>query len=81
MAGREDRTILVHAGDQVGASPPASALLQDEPAIQFFNLLGNDLGNLIADAQRAALGTDFAFMNSGGIRADLPAGEVTWGAL
>jgi len=29
------------------------------------------LGNLIADAQRAALGTDFAFMNPGGIRNDL----------
>ena len=28
------------------------------------------LGNLIADAQRAALGTDFALMNPGGIRAD-----------
>jgi len=39
------------------------------------------LGNLIADAQRAALGTDFAFMNPGGIRADLLAGEVTWGDL
>lgn len=39
------------------------------------------LGNLIADAQRAAMGTDFAFMNPGGIRADLLAGPVTWGAL
>lgn len=39
------------------------------------------LGNLIADAQRAALGTDFAFMNPGGIRADLDAGPVTWGEL
>lgn len=29
------------------------------------------LGNFIADAQRAAMGTDFAFMNPGGIRADL----------
>ncbi len=29
------------------------------------------LGNLIADAQRAALGTDFALMNPGGIRSDL----------
>ncbi len=34
-------TFIVHAGDQVGASPPASALLQDEPAIMFMNLLGN----------------------------------------
>lgn len=39
------------------------------------------LGNLIADAQRAALGTDFAFMNPGGIRADLLAGPVTFGEL
>ena len=39
--GMEDRTFMVHAGDLVGASPPVSALLQDEPTIQFFNLLGN----------------------------------------
>jgi 5'-nucleotidase len=39
------------------------------------------LGNLIADAQRQAMATDFAFMNPGGIRADLEAGEVTWGEL
>lgn len=39
------------------------------------------LGNLIADAQRAAMNTDFAFMNPGGIRADLAAGQVTWGQL
>lgn len=41
----------------------------------------SSLGNLIADAQRAALGTDFAFMNPGGIRADLSAGPVTYGEL
>ncbi len=34
-------TFIVHAGDLVGASPPESALLQDEPSIAFFNLLGN----------------------------------------
>jgi 5'-nucleotidase len=34
-------TFIVHAGDLVGASPPASALLQDEPAVMFMNLLGN----------------------------------------
>ncbi len=39
------------------------------------------LGNLIADSQRAAMGTDLAFMNPGGIRADLDAGTVTWGQL
>jgi 5'-nucleotidase len=39
------------------------------------------LGDLIADAQRAATGTQFAFMNPGGIRADLHQGTVTWGNL
>ncbi|MDN4594047.1 bifunctional metallophosphatase/5'-nucleotidase [Polycladomyces subterraneus] len=39
------------------------------------------LGNLIADAQRWKMGTDFALMNPGGIRADIDAGDVTWGEL
>jgi len=40
-AGIEDQTIIVHAGDEVGASPPDSALLQDEPSISVLNLLAN----------------------------------------
>lgn len=39
-------TLLVHAGDSVGASPPTSALLQDEPTIRFLNTLGFDVGTL-----------------------------------
>ncbi|MEK4234364.1 bifunctional 2',3'-cyclic-nucleotide 2'-phosphodiesterase/3'-nucleotidase [Paenibacillus sp. FSL H7-0714] len=45
------------------------------------------LGNLIADAMRTADfddkagAADFAFMNPGGIRADLPKGPVTFGDL
>lgn len=39
------------------------------------------LGDLIADGMQKAMNTDFAFMNPGGIRADLPAGQVTWGTL
>jgi 5'-nucleotidase len=37
------------------------------------------LGNLIADAQRITTNAQFSFMNPGGIRADLDAGEITWG--
>ena len=37
------------------------------------------LGNLIADAQRAAGAGDVAVMNNGGIRTDLRAGPITWG--
>ena len=40
--GARGRTILVQAGDLVGASPPASALLQDEPTISFLNRFAND---------------------------------------
>lgn len=39
------------------------------------------LGNLIADAMRAAGHADAAIMNNGGIRADLPAGTATYGRL
>lgn len=39
------------------------------------------LGDLIADAQRDFAGTDFAFMNPGGIRTEIFAGEVTYGEL
>jgi 5'-nucleotidase len=35
------------------------------------------LGDLVADAIRAAAKTDVAMQNSGGLRADFPAGEVT----
>ncbi|MEH7075663.1 bifunctional metallophosphatase/5'-nucleotidase [Neobacillus drentensis] len=39
------------------------------------------LGDFIADAQRAALKTDLAFMNPGGIRADINSGEISWGEI
>jgi 5'-nucleotidase len=39
------------------------------------------MGNLIADAQRSQTNAQFAFMNPGGIRAGLTAGEITWGEL
>ena len=39
------------------------------------------LGDLIADAQRSAADADFAFVNSGSIRAGLPAGELTYADL
>jgi len=41
QAGIESQTVIVHAGDFVGASPAASALLQDEPSIQWLNMLAN----------------------------------------
>ena len=42
QARAKGRSLIVHAGDHVGASQPQSTLLQDEPGIMFFNMLGND---------------------------------------
>lgn len=39
-------TLMVHAGDVVGASAPTSALLQDEPTIEIFNEIGFDVGTV-----------------------------------
>ena len=40
-----------------------------------------NLGDLCADAYRAELGADIAFVNGGGIRADIAAGDVTYGDI
>ena len=40
------RTIRVHAGDMVGASPLISSWFHDEPAIEAANQLGFDVGTL-----------------------------------
>lgn len=58
-AGNEHGTFIVHAGDHVGGSPPNSALLQDEPAISFLNLLTNAQckGNLVAAERCNVVGT------------------------
>ena len=40
-----------------------------------------NLGNLCADAYRTVLGADIAFVNGGGIRADIPAGDITYGQV
>jgi 5'-nucleotidase len=39
------------------------------------------LGNFVADVIRVATAADVGLTNGGGLRADLPAGELTYGAL
>ncbi len=38
----------------------------------------NLMGNVVVDAMRAAVNADFAFINLGGIRGDIPTGPVTY---
>ncbi|SEN63447.1 5'-nucleotidase [Mesobacillus persicus] len=46
QAENEKNTLLIHTGDMVGASPPVSALLQDEPTIRILNKLNFDIGTV-----------------------------------
>jgi len=39
-------TLLVSVGDQVGASPTVSALLQDKPTIEIMNKIGFDVATV-----------------------------------
>jgi 2',3'-cyclic-nucleotide 2'-phosphodiesterase (5'-nucleotidase family)/predicted AlkP superfamily phosphohydrolase/phosphomutase len=39
-------TVTIEAGDMVGASPPASALLRDKPTLDALNAMGIDVGTL-----------------------------------
>ncbi|WP_062233551.1 bifunctional metallophosphatase/5'-nucleotidase [Fictibacillus sp. FJAT-27399] len=45
-AANPKNTLMVHAGDEVGASSPVSALLEDEPTIEFLNHTGFDVGTV-----------------------------------
>ncbi|OYD57794.1 bifunctional metallophosphatase/5'-nucleotidase [Fictibacillus aquaticus] len=51
----------------------------DAPILKAQNADGESaMGNMIADSMRAHTGTDFAFMNPGGVRSDINAGPITW---
>ncbi|MCQ2560992.1 MAG: 5'-nucleotidase C-terminal domain-containing protein [Clostridia bacterium] len=40
-----------------------------------------NLGDLCADAYRVVMGADIAFVNGGGVRADIPTGDITYGQI
>lgn len=50
----------------------------DEAGIRLVRTRETAIGNFCADAYRAATGADIAAVNGGGIRADLPAGDITY---
>src|SRR5213596_2558745 len=81
---------LVHpddgVADSVRAYAGAVAALTRRPVARFkqeLRRLGDEygLGRLIADAQHRIARSDVALVNNGGIRADVPAGAVTYGDL
>lgn len=58
----------IDAGFSISRADGSRAVRNSETAI----------GNMCADAYRTLAGTDIAFVNGGGIRADLPKGDVTY---
>lgn len=63
---------------QVVASSDIALSITDDNGIRMIRTRELPLGDLCADAYRAISGADIAFVNGGGIRANLPAGDITY---
>lgn len=63
--GERGKTVVGEAGDAFTRTPLAGPMSTP------------NIANLVTDAYRFATGTDFAFVNKGGLRADLDKGPVT----
>lgn len=64
--------------NQVMASSNVDLWITDADGIRMIRSRETNLGDLVADAYRAATGADIAFANGGGIRANLAAGDLTF---
>ena len=64
--------------DQVAAKREEKVNIRTAARFTRSYLFESPLGGLLADALRTATGTDIAFMNAGGIRAELREGELTY---
>lgn len=65
VAAKRDEKLNIRVGTAFTRTPAAES----------------SLGNLLADAMREGTGSDIAFMNSGGIRSDLRAGDLIYGDI
>lgn len=52
-----------------------------DPDVRMIRSGETNLGDLCADAYRSLLGADIGFVNGGGIRADIKAGDITYGQI
>ena len=72
------------AFDKMGSRVVATTstlLLAEENDIRVVRLRETNLGDLVADAYRTLMGADIGWANSGGIRANVPAGPITHNQL
>ena len=55
--------------------------IKDENGNRIVRSQETNLGDLCADAYKTVLDADIAFVNGGGVRAEIPAGDVTYGDI
>lgn len=67
---------------EVVAHTDVDLIIKDpETGVRVIRNLETNLGDLVADAYRAATGADVALVNGGGIRATIEAGDITMGKI
>ncbi|MDE7331817.1 MAG: bifunctional metallophosphatase/5'-nucleotidase [Lachnospiraceae bacterium] len=67
--------------NEVMAYSDVSLHTADQEGNRMVRCRETNLGDFCADAYRVVSGADIGVINGGGIRADLPAGEITYGSL
>lgn len=67
--------------EQVVAHTDVALTTVSESGIRLVRSRETNLGDFCADAYRTMAGADIAFVNGGGIRADIAAGDITYGDL
>ncbi len=69
------------AGERIVGTSEATMRVKDESGTRITRTRETTIGNFCADAFRAVLGSDIAFVNGGAIRADISKGNVTYNNL
>lgn len=72
--------VVGHTDVDLTINDPSAVDENGEP-VRIVRNAETNLGDLVADAYRAAGGSDIAFANGGGVRANIPAGDITQNAL
>lgn len=75
------KELTMVAGERIVGTSEATMRVRDESGTRITRTRETTIGNLCADAFRAVLGSDIAFVNGGAIRADIPEGDVTYNNL
>lgn len=78
---RDIQALYEESVNRVVAHSDAALACYDGEGYRLVRCRETGIGNLCADAYRDATGADIAAVNGGGIRADIPAGDITYGDL